>query len=127
MILCCRRRIEPDQTIFLVPNNRYRDRKLEIVKCPVCGALLAELTQFNNLTGEYETIRPKSKKTSRFLLNLQKTEKELKIKTGTKSGANWIYGVNKECKSGDIKQYSVNFNGDRKLVKVIKKNLCAEN
>ena len=121
-IVCCRCKQEADICLFLKPNKQYRDRKLEVITCCICGALIAELTQFNIQTQKYEVIRPKSKKTSKFLIKLQKENEELKlpnIKTGTKSNMNWIYGVNKERKNGKIYQYAKNFNGQSKLVKII--------
>lgn len=121
-IMCCRIKQEAMIRLFLKPNKQFRDRKLEVIKCLKCGALIAELTQFNIQKQEYEIIRPKSKKTSKFLIKLQQENEELKmpeIKTGTKSNMNWIYGVNKEKKNGKIYQYAKNFNGQSKLVKVI--------
>ena len=35
MIYCCGGYYNPSQTVFLLPDNNYRDRKLEIVIC--CG------------------------------------------------------------------------------------------
>ncbi len=121
-IYCCGALRKADILTFLVPNKQFRDRKLEILICPNCGALIAELTQFNIKQQQYETIRPKSKKTSKFLIQLEKENPELKllkVKYATKSNANWIYGVNKIKKNGKQYQFAVDFNGIRKLVKVI--------
>jgi len=122
-IYCCGAMREATIRLFLKRNEQFRDRKLEILICPNCGSLCAELTQFNIKTLKYETIRPKRKKVSKFLIKLEKENKELKlpkIKYGTKSGANWIYGVNKE-KKDKICQYARKFNGLSKLVKTIDK------
>jgi len=104
----------------LSPNFQYRDRKLEVLVCEICGALIAELTQFNVKTQKYETFRPKRKKTAKFIKDIEEGKwQEIKIKYGTKDRAGFVYGVNREYKSGKIYQYAVNFNGEKKLVKII--------
>ena len=120
MIMCCRHVNEPIVTVFLKSDKLYRDRKLEIALCSVCGTLLAELTQFNINTCSYEVFRPKSKHTADFIKKMQKNEwKKINIKTATKANMGFFYGVNKECKNGKIRQYSVDFNGEKKLIKTL--------
>lgn len=88
--------------------------------CPVCGALVAELVQFNVKKQKYETFRPKRKKTSSFIKQMEEGKwTEIKPKYGTKERNGFVYGVNREYKNGKICQYAVNFNGETKLVKVI--------
>ena len=41
MIYCCGGYYNPSQTVFLLPDSNYRDRKLEIVICPKCGAVMS--------------------------------------------------------------------------------------
>lgn len=124
MIYCCGGYFEPIRTVFLLPDFRFRDRKLEVCICPKCGALIAELTQFNVQAKKYETIRPKRKKTAKFLRNIEDGSwKEIKIKVGTKENAGFVFGVNKERKDGKIYQYAVDFNGQKKLVKTVE-NRC---
>ena len=120
MIMCCRRQNEPLVRVFLRSDNEFRDRKLEVAICAVCGTLIAELTQFNIKKGVYEVIRPKSKKTAKFIKKMQEMEWfEIELPKGTKSNMNYIYGVNREYKNGKICQYAVDFNGVKKLVKII--------
>ena len=120
MIYCCGGYFNPLKTVFLLPNSQYRDRKLEIAKCPVCGALSAVLTQFNIKTQQYETFRPKRKKTAKFINELEQGKwSEVKVKYGTKERAGFIYGINRQYKNGKIYQYAINFNGDKKLIKII--------
>lgn len=120
MIYCCGGYHTPLKTVFLPANFRYRDRKLEVLMCPKCGTLVAELVQFNVRKNKYETYRPASKQTSSFIKDVQAGKwREIKIKYGTKGNAGFVYGVNKQRKNGKIYQYAVDFNGTKKLVKII--------
>ncbi len=120
VIYCCGKYHEPFQTVRLLPDFKYRNRKLEVLVCPNCGALVAELTQFNVITNKYETYRPKRKKTAGFIRHIQEGKLEnVKIKYGTKERAGFVYGVNIMRKNGKIYQYAVDFNGEKKLVKVV--------
>ncbi len=122
MIYCCGGYHAPLKTVFLSPDFKYRDRKLEVLVCPVCGALSAVLVQFNILTKEYETFRPKRKKTAKFIQEVEAGEwRDVKIKYGTKSRAGFIWGKNIQRKDGTIAQYAVDFNGNSKLIKVVNK------
>lgn len=120
VIYCCGGYHTPLRTVFLLPDFQYRDRKLEVVVCPICGALVAELVQFNVKNQKYETYRPKRKKVSSFIRGIEDGKwTEIKVKYGTKERAGFVYGVNREYKNGKVYQYAVNFNGDKKLVKII--------
>ena len=120
MIFCCGAYFEPIRTVFLLPDFMYRDRKLEVLVCPKCGALVVELTQFNIKTESYETFRPKRKKVGKFIRSIQEGSwKDIKVKVGTKQRAGFVFGVNKLKKDGKIYQYAVDFNGTKKLVKVV--------
>jgi len=119
-IFCCGGYQLPQQSVILLPNSKYKDRKLEILVCPVCGGLSAVLTQFNIETQKYEIYRPKRKHTARFIKKLQNEPwKDEKLDCGTKGNAGFIYGVNMQTRSGKIYQFAVDFNGQRRLVKVI--------
>ena len=120
MIYCCGGYHTPDKTVSILPTFKHRERKLEILKCPSCGAIVAVLTQYNVNTKQYETIRPKKKKTLKFLQDIRNGKlDEVKISYGTKSGSAYIFGFNQEAKDGKIYQYAVDFNGQKKLIKVI--------
>ncbi len=120
MIYCCGRYQVPFKTVFLAPDFNYRDRKLEILVCSNCGSLSAVLTQFNVKTKKYETYRPKRKKTSKFIREVEAGKwSEVKVKYGTKERAGFVYGVNKLQNDGTVKQYAVDFNGTKTLVKVV--------
>ena len=88
--------------------------------CPTCGAIVAVLTQYNVNTMQYETIRPKKKKTMKFLQDINDGKlNDVKVFYGSKVNSTYVFGVNKEAKDGKIYQYAVDFNGVKKLVKVI--------
>ena len=120
MIYCCGIYHNPLRTVFLLPNGDFKDRKLEILICSKCGTLIAVLTQFNIKTQKYEIYRPSRKKTAKFIKEIQEQKwDEIKVKYGTRERAGFVYGVNREYKNKEIRQYAVNFNGEKKLVKVI--------
>lgn len=121
VIYCCSIYIEPFRTVYLPSVGLFKNRRLQICVCPVCGALIAELTQFNCETESYETIRPKRKKVAKFLKQMEVQKWfELDCKYATKQNAGFVYGINKQMKNGDIYQFSVDFNGKKDLVKIIK-------
>ena len=119
MIYCCGFYQNPVRTVFLLPNFKYKDRKLEIFVCGNCGKLAAELTQFNVITKKYETYKPSSRKRTEEFIRKIKNGKfdEINIRNGTKERAGFVYGVNTEYRNGKIRQYAVDFNKQRKLVK----------
>ena len=119
MIYCCGGYHRPFRTVFLLPDFMFRDRKLEVLICPNCGALVAELTQFNVKEQHYETFRPNRKKVSKFIKEVEcGSWQEVKIKYATKERAGFAYGLNKEHKDCRVFQYAVDFNGEKKLVKI---------
>ena len=119
MIYCCGAYNSPSKTVFLLSDFLFRDRRLEVLVCPKCGALVAELTQFNIKEQRYETFRPNRKKVSKFIKEVESGSwHEIKIKYGTKERAGFVYGLNKEHKDGRVFQYAVDFNGEKKLVKI---------
>lgn len=120
MIYCCGAYYAPINTVFIESDCNYKDRKLEVLVCPKCGALKAVLTQFNTKTLQYEKYIPPRKKTAQFIRKFQeKNWFEIKIKCGTKGRAGFIFGINKEYKNGEIKQFASDFNGEKQLVKTI--------
>ena len=122
MIYCCGGYHQATKIVELGSHYKYSERKLEILECPICKSLVAELTLFNIKRQCYEYFRPKRKKVSAFIQDVQSGKwDEIHLKYGTKERAGFVYGENREYKSGKICQYSVDFNGLKKLVKVIKK------
>ena len=122
MIFCCGGYHPATRIIELGSHYKYSERRLEILECPNCKSLVAELTLFNVKKQCYERFRPKRKKVSEFIKDIQSGKwEEIHLKFGTKERAGFVYGENREYKSGRIRQYSVDFNGVKKLIKVIKK------
>lgn len=122
MIYCCGVYRTPVRTIFLLPNFKYKDRKLEVYVCSNCTKITAILSQFNLQTQKYEIYKPSSRrKTIDFLKKIKNGKFDgTEVKNGTKERSGFIYGVNKQYKNGEIRQYAVDFNAEKKLVKVIK-------
>lgn len=122
MIYCCGVYHTPNRVIIPAETNLFKDRRLEILICPKCNSLIAELTQFSLVNNKYEKVRPKRKKTFEFINSIENGEwREEIIKYGTKSNAAFVYGVNEEDREGNINQFAVDFNGVKKLVKVLPK------
>lgn len=120
MIYCCGGLHKPSRTVLLSPEFIYTERKLEILVCPVCGAVIAMLTRFNVKTQKYEIIRPKQKKTLNFIKEAE-SGKWREIKYGTREKAGFVFGLNRENKDGTIYQYASDFNGVKRLIKIIDK------
>ncbi len=120
MIFCCGAYHRADETLLLPPDFRYKNKKLEILTCPNCGCVKAELTRFNIEKQKDEVYKPKRKKAKKFIEEIKKGNwKIFKEKYGTRGNAGFVYGINIESKTGEILQYSVDFNGTKKLVKTI--------
>jgi len=121
VIYCCGVYHTPSRVIIPADTNLFVKRKLEILICPKCNSLIAELTQYSLSKQVFEKIRPKRKKTFEFINSIENGEwsEEKIVKYGTKSNASFVYGVNEEDERGNINQYAVDFNGVRKLVKII--------
>lgn len=122
MIYCCGAYHSPLRTVELGSHYKYSERRLEIVVCPICNSLVAQLVMFNIKKQRYEYFRPKRKKTYEFIKDVESGKWDVvHLKFGTKERSGFVYGQNRECKNGDIRQYAVDFNGVKKLVKVVKK------
>ena len=122
MIYCCGGYHSPIKTIELSSHYKYSERKLEILECPICKTLVAELKMFNIKHQKYEYFRPKRKKTAQFIKDVQSGKwDEIYLKFGTKERSGFVFGENREYKNGKIRQYAVDFNGVKRLVKVVKK------
>ena len=122
MIYCCGAYHSPVRTIELGSHYKYSERKLEILECPICKSLVAQLTLFNIKTQTYEYFRPKRKKTYKFISDVESGKwDEVHLKFATKERAGFIYGQNREYKNGKVCQYAVDFNGVKRLVKVVEK------
>ncbi len=120
MIFCCGAYYSADEILFLPSDFKYKNKKLEILTCPNCGCVKAELTRFNIEKQDYEIYKPKRKKVRKFIDEIKKGSwKVPKEKYGTRGSSGFVYGVNKISKKGKIFQYSVDFNGKKKLVKTI--------
>ena len=57
MIYCCGGYFEPLKTVFLIPDFRFRDRKLEVLVCPKCGS--KNLTKIDRMNGYLSYSRVK--------------------------------------------------------------------
>ena len=114
----------PLDTWFLVPNDEFYERRINIGFCPVCGKPVAELKQFTK-SGKchFETFSG-----SKANALCAKYEEELAFKGSQIVMAKlrhkvygWIYGVNKLNEiTGMVEQFASDFYGNVELVKKIK-------
>jgi len=113
---CCGREVKNiTRKINLLCIDFFTDRKIEIGICSVCGAQVAELSQYNKKSGQYDRIRPKKKHTAEFIRTFEKEpylENIIEVEFGTFANMNWVHGVT--TAKG---QYAVDFNGTKTLIK----------
>lgn len=96
MLSCCSRYFVADRKLNLYDNTTHKNRLLEVGRCPVCGALKAQVIQYRIEDGKRSEKKPKtSKEISKFI---KKYEKEpyyetprLNPKYGTKANMSWSY------------------------------------
>lgn len=123
--VCCNKQISFGEVWFLQDIKGFTARKLYISKCEYCDEEYALLVEkriednkvFSNKLKGIEAVktiyREKKRKVAVFP----------NIKSDSLFG--WIYGVNveiknKKGKTTQIRQYSADFNGNKKLVKKMK-------
>lgn len=98
-------RIEDFRTLDLLETPLFSKRKIEIVTCPKCNHLRAELTQYNKQQKQWKNFKPKKKHTAEFIkaYESQPYIENLKnhIQNGTRENMNWLYQEN-----GNIKDFN---------------------
>lgn len=122
LLKCCNNEIQSGELWILEDFKRYTKRKLYIGKCSVCGDDVALMIMtstennktYHNLYNGIEAVKVIYREKKRKLVTFSD------IKNDNLYG--WIYGVNVQIKdkSGNvtqIRQYSSDFKGNRKLVK----------
>lgn len=113
----------PSDVWFLLPNNQFTHRKINIGFCPVCGKPVAELKQTNK-NNEISIITRTGLDADELCLILsgQIDYKKSKIISHNprRKLRGWIYGINKQNSNGTTKQYASDFYGNKELIKEIK-------
>jgi len=114
---CCGREIDVfDRVIDLYDVDNMINRKIRIVNCSVCGALLAELQYYNCKKEFYEYIRPKRKHVAEWIKTFEQEkylEKALEeSEFGTLSDMNWVSGT--QTKQSE---FAIDFNKVARLVR----------
>mgnify|MGYP001154310464 FL=1 len=119
----CNVNTRPSEVWFLKDIEFFTDRILLIGKCDVCKKDIVTLIEVrkednipfvNNLSGQ-KAIKVKTREKKRIDYTLSSLNQQ---------SSSWIYGVNVglKNKNGDVtqvRQYAVDFNGKRKIVKRI--------
>lgn len=114
----------PSDVWFLLPNEIFTERKLNIGFCPVCGKPVAKLKQ-TDLNSNTHLLKKSGLDADQFCFNLsnQIDYKKSRIisQNSRKKLYGWIYGINKQNTSnGNIKQYASDFYGNKEIVKEMK-------
>ena len=108
LLYCCNRYFIADRKLKLYDNTTHKNRSIEVGRCPVCGALKAQVTQYRIEDGKYNERKPKnSKDIARFIKKYEKEAyyetPDLRPKYGTKANMSWVYG---DSKSGWAKDFN---------------------
>lgn len=124
VLTCCNKRVNVGELWFLEDFKGFTGRKLYVGKCKVCGDDVALQIMTNTKTGKkyynlYNGIEA---------VKTIYREKKRKITTFPNIQADslygWIYGINIEIKNKygkttQIRQYSSDMSGNKKLVKQV--------
>lgn len=120
---CCS--FKADDIYYLEDTNLYVNRKLSIGFCPICNRPVAELVEIS-FTGAIERTRMAGIKANNLVLSLKDqivySMRECNYLRFKAKPYGWKYGVNKLVKNKDnycLKQYAVDFYGNKELVKVL--------
>lgn len=108
-----------DEIYYLKETEIYTKRILSIGFCPICSKPVAELIEYNFAGGMNKTTTA-GLNAHTMMLSLKNEILSAKQKNKTKKSRKpfgWIYGVNKELRSGKIKQYAHDFYGNKELIK----------
>jgi len=122
VLICCNNEIKSGELWILKDIKGFTARKLYTAKCPVCGCDVVLLIEkrlndgkiFTNNINGIEAIKTIFREKKRRITTISNIEHN--------NLYGWIYGVNVEIKNkqGDItqvRQYSSDFNGNKKLSK----------
>ena len=118
---CCS--FNPEDVYFLRDNDLYSSRKLSIGFCPICNKPVAELTEWS-FTGKLNKISVSGIKANELMIKhkyeIEYSLKEFNYSKFKSRPFGWVYGINKNVKSGKkecIKQYACDFYGNKELIK----------
>ena len=123
MIVHCNMKLRPNEIWFLVDNDTFTNRRLELGVCPVCDHNVVRLVETrieDNKVFETTTQRRKANR----LMNSLKSEisySSLDSRITNKSLFGWRYGESKEVRKKDgtivVTQKAVDFYGNKEIVK----------
>jgi len=119
---CCNKLMNINNIITLDDVDVYSQRKLFVRKCAVCSKLKYQLSEFNNITGEFVFDRNRPKRINDInrwiddLINLRFCSAD--VKKGNKSAMAFIFGSNKVF-DNKIVQIGYDFNGTERNRKVL--------
>lgn len=120
---CCEFRA--DDIYYLKETSLYVNRKLSIGFCPICQKPVAELTEIS-FTGSVQRIRESGLKAHNLMKKLSDeilySMRECNYQRLKSKPFGWRYGLNKCVNNKNkkqIKQYAVDFYGNKELIKIL--------
>lgn len=117
---CCK--FHADNIYFLEDNNMFSSRKLSIGFCPICKKPVAELTEwrFDGVFNKQRTAGINANAMVNELSNqIISSINDINYKKLKSKPYGWKYGINKQTKNGNIKQYACDFYGNKELIKTL--------
>lgn len=118
---CCQ--FNPDDVYYLRDNDLFSSRKLSIGFCPICSKPVAELSEWR-FDGVMNKTSVSGVRANDLMLGLRDeivySLREYNYSKFKSKPYGWVYGVNKNVKSGRrelTKQYACDFYGNKELVK----------
>ena len=118
MYHCCQ--FTADEVYSLEDTDLCTSRRLSIGFCPQCGKPVAELEEYN-FAGGINRVTAAGLNAQQLVQTLKNeivcSLKKTYFKKSKTKPYGWRYGINKEYKNGQTRQYACDFYGNKELIK----------
>ena len=119
---CCQ--FKADDIYYLEETELHTNRMLSIGFCPICHKPVAELAE-ELFSGGINRVSVSGVNAQNLMQNVRNeilySLREANYRKLRSKPFGWKYGLNKENKNGNIKQYACDFYGNKELVKEVGK------
>lgn len=117
---CCK--FKADDIYYLNDTELFSSRVLSIGFCPICKKPVAELIEWR-FDGVINKQSASGINAQNMMLNYQNdivySLRELNYKKFKSKPFGWKFGINRDTKTGGIRQYACDFYGNKELIKKI--------